>query len=527
MKKRRCLLAISAAIVLVSTGLMACGTDDKPAVTEKDNSAKDTTIAATDTQTWDTDETDGIEPTCTWEDVDIFLPDNWEGAYLTIEEEDNIAFYQKASYEEYEGSGYLFGISKSEEWLNYYVSGETMLAYTDDGMMYYLIQPTDVPVTSDDENVMNEYVAMANQVPQIKANFRIEAEGVHLDASQYQIPVSSMKYIEQSDLVNMTDNQLWIAKNEIYARHGRVFENEYLQNYFNSCSWYSPIEGKSEITDDELSEIEKANLEQIVAMEDALDEQYPYPQEYELNTEVKAHLLGTEETNTIIYKVMEQGTEFEYDYVLSIDGTEYDLKDYIYMVSPVTDAFYITNLSSIPGDVTEDEDGLEIAVLDDGPSSDPVTHFFKYDGTLHYLGEISGFPFKEQNNGWNGFTNLSGVYGTVRFDLIETAYLRGYWWYDSTNMELVSMDIGWYDYEYLKPHELFMDAPLYTFADSSADTVLLTKQDEVYFLQSDLEAWILVRGKDGTEGYIFIEDGNIENVGKPAEEVFSDLAFFD
>lgn len=525
MKRRRCFFAVSAAIVLVSTGLMACGTDDKTAVTEKDNSTKDTSIAAIDTQTQETDETDGIEPTCTWEDVDIFLPDNWEGAYLTIEEEDNIAFYQKASYEEYEGSGYLFGISKSEEWLNYYVSGETMLAYTDDGMMYYLIQPTDVPVTSDDENVMNEYIAMVNQMPQIETGIQIEAEGVHFDASQYQIPISSIKSIEQRDLVNMTDNQLWIARNEIYARHGKTFDNDYLQSYFNSCSWYSPIEGKSEITDDELSEIEKANLEQIVAMEDTLDEQYPYPKEYELNTEVEAHLMGTNKVNTLFYEVTPDGDEFSY--ILTIDGTAYDLAEYIYMVDPVTDVFYVTNITVLPELTEPDEDGLEIAVLDYGPSSDPVTHFFKYDGTLHYIGEISGFPFKEQNNGWNGFTNLSGVYGTVRSDLIETAYLRGYWWYDSTNMELVSMDIGWYDYEYFKPHELFMDIPLYTSADSSADTVLLTKQDEVYFLQSDLEAWILVRGKDGTEGYIFIEDGNVKNVGRPAEEVFSDLAFFD
>lgn len=525
MKKRRCILAVSAAIVLVSAGLMACGTDGKMAVTEKDNSAKDTSIPAADTQTQETDETDGIKPTCTWEDVDVFLPDNWEGAYLTIEEEDNIAFYQKASYEEYEGSGYLFGISKSEEWLNYYISGETMLAYTDEGMMYYLIQPTDVPVASDDENVMNEYISMVNQMPQIKTNLRIEAEGVHFDASQYQIPVSSIKSIEQSDLVNMTDNQLWIARNEIYARHGRVFENEYLQNYFNSCSWYTPIEDKTEVAETELSEIEKHNLEQLVAATEAWNEKYPYPKAYELNAEVEEHLMGTNEVNTLSYEVTLDGDEFSY--ILTIDGTAYDLAEYIYMFDPVTDVFYVTNITVLPELTEPDEDGLEIAVLDYGPSNDPVTHFFKYDGTLRYIGEISGFPFEEQNNGWNGFTNLSGVYGTVRSDLIETAYLRGYWWYDSTNRELVSMDIGWYDYEYLKPHELLMDVPLYTSTDSSADTVLLPKQDEVYFLQSDLEAWILVRGKDGTEGYIFIEDGNIENVGKPAEEVFSGLAFFD
>lgn len=525
MKKRRCILAVSAAIVLASAGLMACGTDDKPAVTEKDNSAKDTSIPAADTQTEETDETDAGEPTCTWEDVDIFLPDNWEGAYLTIEEEDNIAFYQKASYEEYEGSGYLFGISKSEEWLNYYVSGETMLAYTDDGMMYYLIQPTDVPVTSDDENVMNEYIAMVNQVSQVKTNLRIEAEGVHFDASQYLIPISSIKEIAQRDIVNFTDNELWIAENEIYARHGRVFENEYLQSYFNSCSWYTPIEGKTETAQTELSEVEKHNLEQIAAATEVWDELYPYPKAYELNTEVQEHLLGTNEMNTLSYEVMSD--EAGFGYILTIDGTAYDLADYIYMDDPVTDVFYIVNFNAIPGDVTSDSDGLEIAVLDYGPSNDPVTHFFKYTGELHYVGAISGFPFEDMNNGYNGFVN-SGVYGTMRFDFLETTYVKAYWWYDSINMELVYTPIGWFNYQDYKPHELLVDLPLYTWMDgSSEDTVLLTAQEEVYFLQSDMESWILVRGKDGTEGYILIEDGNIENVGKPADEVFTNLNFFD
>lgn len=520
-------MVVTAGFMLAMVCLTACRTDDKTTATEKGDSTQDMSAGVGDTQIMEKDKTDDTKLTCTWDNVSVPLPDNWKDIYLSVEDEDSINFYQKASYEEYEGSGFLFGITKSEEWLNYYTSGERMLAYTEDGLMYYLIQPTDVPVTSDDENVMNEYIAMVNQVPQIETGIQIEAEGVHFDASQYQIPISSIKAIEQRDLVNMTDNQLWIARNEIYARHGKMFDNDYLQSYFNSCSWYSPIVGKNEITDEELSETERSNLEQIVAMEAAWKEQYAYPKEYGVDTEVEEHLLGTEETNTIIYRVTEQEDEFEYDYVLCIDGVEYDLKDYIYMVSPVTDVFYITNLNTVPGDITEDDDGLEIAVLDDGPSSDPVTHFFKYDGELHYIGEISGFPFKEQHNGWNGFTNQSGVFGTLRSDLIETAYLRGYWWYDISNMELVYTDLGWYDYEYYKPHELFMDVPLYTSMDSSADTVLLTRQDEVYFLQSDMEAWILVRGKDGTEGYIFVEDGNVKNVGRPAEEVFSDLAFFD
>ena len=36
-----------------------------------------------------------------------------------------------------------------------------------------------------------------------------------------------------------SDDELSIAMNEIWARHGRRFKNNWLQGYFNSKSWYS------------------------------------------------------------------------------------------------------------------------------------------------------------------------------------------------------------------------------------------------------------------------------------------------
>ena len=39
----------------------------------------------------------------------------------------------------------------------------------------------------------------------------------------------------------MSTYDLWIARNEIFARHGRMFKDPDLQAYFNSKSWYTPI----------------------------------------------------------------------------------------------------------------------------------------------------------------------------------------------------------------------------------------------------------------------------------------------
>ncbi|MFR8428216.1 MAG: hypothetical protein ACLVCH_12290 [Roseburia inulinivorans] len=43
------------------------------------------------------------------------------------------------------------------------------------------------------------------------------------------------------------------------------------------------------------------------------------------------------------------------------------------MVTPETDCFYVTDINAY-------DDSLEIAVLDDGPSGDYVTYFYRYGG---------------------------------------------------------------------------------------------------------------------------------------------------
>lgn len=52
-----------------------------------------------------------------------------------------------------------------------------------------------------------------------------------------------------------------LAKNEIYARHGYIFANEDLYNYFMGCIWYNPTCNSADFNDIVFNEYEKANLE--------------------------------------------------------------------------------------------------------------------------------------------------------------------------------------------------------------------------------------------------------------------------
>ncbi len=58
---------------------------------------------------------------------------------------------------------------------------------------------------------------------------------------------------------------LRVLRNEIYARHGRVFKDKKLQKYFDAQSWYK---ANPDFTDDQLNEIEVQNLAKIKEAEE-------------------------------------------------------------------------------------------------------------------------------------------------------------------------------------------------------------------------------------------------------------------
>ena len=72
------------------------------------------------------------------------------------------------------------------------------------------------------------------------------------------IPDSDRRLITSSDLVNKTDLELWIARNEIYARHGTEFKTPDLQRWFSVMYWYYPTSSPSS-----LSDLENRNVETI------------------------------------------------------------------------------------------------------------------------------------------------------------------------------------------------------------------------------------------------------------------------
>ena len=68
-------------------------------------------------------------------------------------------------------------------------------------------------------------------------------------------PESDTRYLTQEDVEGLDMDQIRYGLNEIYARHGRTFNNQELQEYFDSKAWYSHL-----YTPDEFSQIESSTF---------------------------------------------------------------------------------------------------------------------------------------------------------------------------------------------------------------------------------------------------------------------------
>lgn len=89
-------------------------------------------------------------------------------------------------------------------------------------------------------------------------------------ANAFVIADSSTRYLTEADLEGLTKEELRIARNEIYARNGRIFQDAQLQEYFEEKGWYLGTIPADEFTQDMLSDVERANAALISEYEKKL-----------------------------------------------------------------------------------------------------------------------------------------------------------------------------------------------------------------------------------------------------------------
>ena len=94
----------------------------------------------------------------------------------------------------------------------------------------------------------------------------IEKRAVYLNRCSYYEEVldfleNDTEYYNEDSFSGVPSLIIHLAKNEIYARHGYIFKDENLKNYFMGQLWYIPSVKAEEFDDSVFSDIEKRNLE--------------------------------------------------------------------------------------------------------------------------------------------------------------------------------------------------------------------------------------------------------------------------
>ena len=93
-------------------------------------------------------------------------------------------------------------------------------------------------------------------------------------SGDYVLPGSDSRQYTKAELSDLSDYELFLARNEIFARHGRIFQSDELQDYFESKSWYDGTVPAAQFTESVLNNTEIANADTIRAIEQERNSKY-------------------------------------------------------------------------------------------------------------------------------------------------------------------------------------------------------------------------------------------------------------
>ncbi|WP_251388327.1 YARHG domain-containing protein [Mediterraneibacter agrestimuris] len=181
-----------------------------------------------------------------WDEALTFYGEDFDGTKILLEDAHN-AYIDKAALPE----GLLDSIKSNQV---VYIAGQL---YFDNEKLY--ITPFEI-LDKDDNDLIAKFEETKEKEKEQETKQEKEQEKV-VSNSDYILPQSDARLLTSSDISGLDIRELNYAKNEIYARHGRLFQSPELQNYFNSKSWYHGTVSPESFSNSLLSSIEQKNAE--------------------------------------------------------------------------------------------------------------------------------------------------------------------------------------------------------------------------------------------------------------------------
>ncbi|MEN6312651.1 MAG: YARHG domain-containing protein [Clostridiaceae bacterium] len=309
----------------------------------------------------------------------------------------------------------------------------------------------------------------------------------------YIFPYSNVKALTDDDLERLPVNILDIARNEIYARHGYIFDNTEYSDYFKSKLWYSE---DTNYSDEMLSGIERQNAAFIKQYTDKIKKYFR-----KIEGKTAAEDLNGDGSRDQIKLECEPGSDtftlYINDFILNGKGCNLDGVMYLCDIDPA-DSY------------------KEIAITESGPSADEATYFYYYDGKkINFMGKIQGSQYNIKITGSGMLTTGS------RGHILQTWFYRDRYRL-SANHELENIPQELYSMNMMvivKKEMLLQKSP----ADTST-AVRLEPGEVVLIAACDDREWCLVETSSGEKGWFAVDGYNkIRGTSFDADEYFIGL----
>lgn len=188
---------------------------------------------------------------------------------LQYEELEKLQQYSVLVDEAIASDNYIEALSLLNQWLAAAKREENKLAESESRERAQSIAESKARAESE-SRAKAESESKAKAESESKAKEESEAAPVTSAEKQnnyYILPESGSRRLDPSEIAGLSAWEKKIARNEIYARHGRRFNDVDLQRYFDNQAWYNGTINPSDFNDGAISAVETYNAELILSME--------------------------------------------------------------------------------------------------------------------------------------------------------------------------------------------------------------------------------------------------------------------
>lgn len=260
---------------------------------------------------------------------------------------------------------------------------------------------------------------------------------------------------------------------------------------------------------------------------DSLKPDYKYTGPFEMvgcfGTTLSADIDNDGDADEIYYDAYFDETEGFVNATLAVNGEDYSNlfnSDDCWLTDGAT-----YNMEYYLIDLDTSDDYIELAILDNGPSDDPVTYFFRYkDFDLQYMGYVPDLVSSASFH-WTGDGTFSCP---TPMNLLMTLDVSATYEVKHDEISLIQED--WYEIDNsrlsaeMQNHNIMQPFSAYTDASKHSTSVELSPADgPVRFLATDNKHWVRFTTSDGSTYYLYMVDFVMLDSGQEATGVFENL----